>query len=113
MTFLSSFKSEFRTFTRIPIKRIVNEIGEKVDDKFLGQSFLGVLLKNAPDRSWNLEGIDFITESYKLYIEIPTEMVKSDKVLDEDREYEVVSVDTVFAFGGKKDHKLVILKRNK
>lgn len=113
MTFLSSFKSEFRTFYRVPNKRSVNEIGEKVPDKFLKRAFTGVLLKNAADREGNHDTIGYISESYKLYIEIATELQKQDQVLDEEREYEVVSVDVVYAFWGKKDHKLAILKRNK
>lgn len=113
MTFLSSFKSEFRTFLRIQNQRGVNEIGEKVSSTFIPQSFTGVLLKNASDRQGNHDTINYISESYKLYIEIPTNLKKWDQVKDEDREYEVISVDVVFAFGGKKDHKLAILKRNK
>ena len=113
MGFLSSFKSEFRTFSRIPITHGVNEVWERIENEYTSIDLTGVLLKNSSDKEDSTGSIDFITETYKLYIEISTTLNKWDKIHDEDRIYEVVSVDPVFAFGGKKDHQLAILKRNK
>ena len=113
MTFLGSFKSEFRTFIRTPVTHGVNEIWERVWNEYTTIDITGILLKNAPDQQNNAEWIDFITETYKLYIETNTELNKGDKITDEDREYTVISVDPTFAFWWKKDHKIAILKRNK
>lgn len=76
MGFLSSFKSEFRTFSRVPITHGTNEIGERIENEYTPISITGVLLKNASDREQSTGTIDFITETYKLYIETTTELNK-------------------------------------
>lgn len=113
MGFLSSFKSEFRQFSRVPITHGTNEIGERTPNEYTPIAILGVLLPENSGTEKSTGEIDFITESYKLYIETTTVLVKWDTVIDEDRVYEVAYIDPVYAFGGKKDHQLAILKRNK
>lgn len=96
MGFLSSFKSEFRTFERTPITHGTNEIGERTPNEYTPINITGVLLKNGSDQQQTNGEIDFIIETYKLYIEVETELNKGDKILDETREYEVISVDPNF-----------------
>jgi hypothetical protein len=50
MGFLSSFKSEFRTFERTPITHGVDIIGERTRNEYTPVYITGVLLKNGTDQ---------------------------------------------------------------
>lgn len=109
MSFLESFKSEFRIFQWYKIEINSDDVWQKIEvEQFM--STIPWILFLEKKNNWNFNGIWYEKKLYKLYSPKDFEIKKWDKIKDWNQVFKVYSVDKSYIFNAKYDHNKIFLE---